>query len=332
MPKTEEIIREAVISQRQADRMARYRRGDTVTGRTVMPSPPVQVPKSASRSETIDITAFGKPRISEVVTNVHGSFDYSALEKRMLSEMMARQDEDFRRYLSMGYQLEPHPWGESSAMTIPALPKRGLNGPRDIPATWKSALREIQSIFPHAALVGGALRDRDHGVKVKDLDIFIEASEPTYDALCAAQNLLEEKGFQTKLVDTSVYKDWFGVTKIVGIVETAIGSCPPIQLIFCDFPVDETLLYRLDFGCCQIMYDGRQIKRTDAYEFDRRRKLFRLVTGCDSRQMVRRLERWARLREKYPEWELDLGVMAPDYVVNEHREKSDRAIQVMHGV
>ena len=207
--------------------------------------------------------------------------------------------------------LNPSVWD----IVMPDKIDRGLNGPRDIPETWKRALRDVRRVFPEALLVGGALRDRDNGVGVKDLDIFIEASQDRLDAVIEAQAVIsKELGWTTELIDTSVYAEWFGTNRILGLLRVKLPSMPTIELIFCSFPsTPEELFDRVDFGSSQIAFDGTVIYKTENYEYDRRRKLFRLVTEASDEQMVRRLERWARLKEKYPKWSLDLGVMGSDF-------------------
>ena len=193
----------------------------------------------------------------------------------------------------------------------PNASPRGLNGPRDIPETWKSALRKVRSLFPEALLVGGALRDRDNDVAVKDLDIFVEARSSGIDAVMDAQQYIKNAlGWDTELLDATVYVEWFGANRIIGILRVKLPSMPAVELIFCDFPTNpESGFSRVDFGSSQIAFDGSVIYKTENYEHDRRMKQFRLVTEADDRQMVRRLTRWARLREKYPKWDLNLGVM-----------------------
>lgn len=52
-------------------------------------------------------------------------------------------------------------------------------GVNDVPLAWRQLLADVQLELPRggAVLAGGALRDLDNGVEVKDLDIFIECGD-----------------------------------------------------------------------------------------------------------------------------------------------------------
>ena len=44
----------------------------------------------------------------------------------------------------------------------------------DIPSSWRELLGEIREVAPDAVIAGGALRDRDNGRPIKDLDVFVQ--------------------------------------------------------------------------------------------------------------------------------------------------------------
>lgn len=347
---------DGVISKEDAERFAKHIRDNypsghvmpnTVTGRSEYVPMPQSIPKRISigarqqgKTMQIDHLMVGDAHIGRIDLQ---KLDMKAMEDKLIAALAAKHS-DVNDMLSKGDFFHAMYGGAQHDARIDALaqgyramdalPKRGLNGPRDIPESWQRALKHIRRCFPHALLVGGALRDRDNGVGVKDLDIFIEASRDEIGAVEEAQDYIDKTlGWQTELVDTSVYAEWFGSTRILGILRAKRQSMPTIELIFCSFPsTPEEVFQRVDFGSSQIAFDGEVIYKTNNYESDYRMKRFRLVTEADDKQMVRRLERWARLREKYPKWSLDLGVMGQQGVMPWRSAEYGHKIIKMHGV
>ena len=72
-----------------------------------------------------------------------------------------------------------------------------------IPSAWRAALGAVQSVVPQAVLAGGALRDRDNGKKVKDLDIFLPVSENTWYDLDMVRRAM------TKLESAQHRRGWY---------------------------------------------------------------------------------------------------------------------------
>lgn len=179
----------------------------------------------------------------------------------------------------------------------------GLNDINDIPKAWRSALASVKLSYPEAVIAGGALRDREHGVKVKDIDIFVN------DKTCSADIIrkLRATGWaDIQLNGDDSYGDGASERQIVAVLDLKYPGCPDIQLI----AMRQFKLEEIDFGICQIAFDGTRIIRTPDYHLDMQAKQFRLIPKVADAMFVRSLARWARLKEKYPEWKLHLGSRA----------------------
>ena len=167
----------------------------------------------------------------------------------------------------------------------------------EIPAAYRAALADVCSVFPGSMLAGGAMRDLDNGRPVKDLDVFCP-NVGDLDTFKARVGTLAS----TKLLGVmGGYENW-ATSECVGVldVESPYG---PVQLIGLSTG-PETILSRIDFGICQIGFDGEQVIRTEAYEADKAAKTFTIVRSDDEAQLDRSYRRWDRLREKYPDWRL----------------------------
>lgn len=185
----------------------------------------------------------------------------------------------------------------------------GLNDINDIPKAWRNALASVQHTFPDAVLAGGALRDREHGVKVKDLDIFISTTgmRDRYGAGTIVSKLQRDGWASVELNGEESYKD-DGGRGIVAVVDVKYPGAPDVNIIALkNFKLEE-----FDFGICQIMFDGKTIVRSRDYHLDAAARQFRLIPQVTDKLFGRSLDRWFRLREKYPDWSLHLGSRAVD--------------------
>lgn len=177
-----------------------------------------------------------------------------------------------------------------------------LTSSQFVPAEWTAFLKEFQTkVSPGAVIVGGALRDLYLGRPVKDLDVVVPCS--------AWLGVIE---IRLDLMDTiatlrPVFPEEYGVENsdphLVAVYElTRLPGLPPVQLLWTDgLPTLEDQLNRLDFGICQIGYDGESVYCTNAFVKDVARLTFTLVSA-HSRQ--RSLKRFERLSVKYPEYAL----------------------------
>jgi len=178
----------------------------------------------------------------------------------------------------------------------------GLNDLNDIPRAWRSALASIQTLAPEAVIAGGCLRDREHGVKVKDIDIFVPCESVDSHEGKLFEQRMKNDGWQD--VQT-LHDESYNGSRISRSIETMFPGCPPINIIVMPYALIE-----FDFGICQIEFNGKRILRTRDYNIDFRAKQFRLVPKVGDAEFVRSLNRWARLKEKYEGWKLNLGSRA----------------------
>lgn len=183
----------------------------------------------------------------------------------------------------------------------------------DIPRAWKHALAAVQVAAPEALMAGGCLRDRDLGVKVKDIDIFVPSRYAgTPDEARIMADTLRSVGWkQVGMSVDKTYSDARRFKELSGIIDARYPGCPPIQIIVGSFNMPK-LISEFDFGICQISFDGTTLRRTSDYHHDRAAKVFRVVPELDDDSFIRTINRWARLKEKYPTWTFKLGSRRAD--------------------
>jgi hypothetical protein len=166
---------------------------------------------------------------------------------------------------------------------------------------WKCALRLIQETFPEAVIAGGCLRDGDHGVKVKDVDIFIREFP-----LWSDREMLERLGQKLGLKGSTTIK--------YESIEYIFGMDSDVQRVF-DFDLFqvialkkmetlEDVVGRIDFGLCRIGTNGDRAYISPDYVVDKAGKQFTLLRCESNRQYNRSMARYDRLKEKYPEHRL----------------------------
>lgn len=183
----------------------------------------------------------------------------------------------------------------------------GLNDVDDIPRAWRSALASIQTLAPEAVIAGGCLRDREHGVKVKDIDIFVP---------CESVDSHEGKVFEQKMKNDgwhnvqTLHDESYNGSRISRSIETEFPNCPPINIIVMPYSLIE-----FDFGICQIEFNGKRIFRTRDYVIDHGARQFRLVPKIGDAEFIRTIDRWSRLKEKYPGWKFNLGSRSETTIV-----------------
>jgi hypothetical protein len=169
-----------------------------------------------------------------------------------------------------------------------------------VPTVWVSALKRAQMVDESAVLAGGALRDLRHFVEVKDLDIFV-GPYATKELLDAAFGVTGK----SKISAGCAYK--LGMTDVLAVYEYTLMGCPIIQVIVLREPVTmKFVLERIDFGICQIGFDGEHIVTTSAYAVDHQRQTFTLTFCPDANRYQRAVTRFDRLSQKYPGWQLVL--------------------------
>lgn len=174
----------------------------------------------------------------------------------------------------------------------------------NIPQRWQDALRAIKDAgFPEAFIGGGALRDLDHGVEVKDVDIFVRwRGDETFSMLSRA--LYSRAALDVTKHDADYQTDASMVLCVFEFHDTALGT-EPIQVIACA-PIDEETprefmrhqLDRFDIGLCKIGFDGKDLTVHSDYLADKQDEVLRLRSPRNPGRSEQRLR---RIGERYPE-------------------------------
>lgn len=141
------------------------------------------------------------------------------------------------------------------------------------------------------------MRDLDNGREVKDLDVFC----PNVDSLDDFKARVGTIASMRLLGVMGGYENW-ATSECVGVLDVE-GPYGPVQLIGLTTG-PESILPRIDFGICQIGFDGDQVVRTEAYEVDKAAQTFTIVRSDDAAQEDRSFRRFDRLSVKYPGWSL----------------------------
>lgn len=177
--------------------------------------------------------------------------------------------------------------------------------PHNIPDAWKKILALVQIKFPHAIMAGGCLRDIDYDRldKVKDVDIFVPASDFKTDAFHYSMQAL----FGTDVVsDNSGLKEY---TEGYDLQEAEGRSIFGLYRVPVDgynfeiiFGSDQTATIEdFDLSICQIGFDGIKVFTTQEYDDTKQSNVIRLV---NARPAHRNGERVARIKDKFPSMEV----------------------------
>lgn len=171
-----------------------------------------------------------------------------------------------------------------------------------VPPNYARVLHLIQKSAPEAILAGGAVRDLYHGKPVKDLDIFVHAEGAD---IWQIEELLTRAFPDTRRLQLANFSSCYLNTDCASSISFEIRSLlGPVELNVIHLngqPTHMTVLRRMDFGICQIGVCKWHLFFTPEFVEDAKNKTF-TVTRCDHEAgLERTLQRWERLREKYPE-------------------------------
>ena len=171
-----------------------------------------------------------------------------------------------------------------------------------IPPHWTTILNEIKAAgFPEAVVAGGAMRDLYFGKPHKDLDIFIQTG-PAPAGLASAINILKREFGSPTAVCTApcVYMGWN--PEVAGFVNFTIhGEDVQIVGINRDAFSMAAILRRIDFGICQIGWDGTNIEFTTAFFTDVANRTFTVNRQDNDNDLSRTYRRFERISARYPE-------------------------------
>jgi hypothetical protein len=173
----------------------------------------------------------------------------------------------------------------------------------EVPQEWVGILKAVQRVYPDALMAGGALRDLDNGKEVKDIDIFFHGDPDEETQRALHLGLMLYRPGLTSSCDLS-YVGANDATRSM-VFQGLVGD-PPVNLVALKEPAEKAL-DRMDFGLCQIGFDGYCVFKTPAYQLDKRNMTFTLTRADDKQGVQRSLKRFERLtRDKYQGWQLSV--------------------------
>jgi len=188
------------------------------------------------------------------------------------------------------------------------MPEEPLQSLPEIPLEQVADLKQIHGLFPSAVLAGRFLRDLAWGIPPRDIDIFINTSEgsvsdelgPLCRALGASPSSrcsLSYSGASPECGDAYLLERFRKL---------------PINLIEITLPdptasFEEFVRRRMDFGACQITYDGLLIRMTEYANRDLRNRTFTLVRAESYEGVQRSLKRAEKFRARMPEMAFELA-------------------------
>lgn len=169
-------------------------------------------------------------------------------------------------------------------------------------------LARIQTVVPEAILAGGALRDIDFGMPPKDLDIWINVN--SQDAFDKKLRLIADLfGLSFEYEGEGNY-DGISEKIFVSQYHLSLENGTDINVIGVNLGEDFTvqrLVMEFDFGICRIGYhSGNQVYVTGEYLDDKENETFSLDLNDVCVNEERSMERWDRLRFKYPGFTLKI--------------------------
>lgn len=167
-----------------------------------------------------------------------------------------------------------------------------------IPKQYIETLKDIQFIWPTAVLAGGCIRDSLYGKEVKDVDIFIQTDDMNPSVRGLELALGCEIECLTRTTATEEYEQFMEETdrQLIDIYRFYRGGVEH-QLIF--LRPDEKMVEKFDLSFCQVLFDGKHMTSTLAFEKTLDTKV---VTLGEGRPMTPRIgRRVERFKVKFPE-------------------------------
>lgn len=160
--------------------------------------------------------------------------------------------------------------------------------------------------FPSAIVAGGCVRDEIFGKPVKDIDVFVSYAD-AYKYLFPESHFADCLERDVSLEYWSLYTDIPDVDSVCSVVPLA-GELP-VQIIIMKprlSPIERLGL--LDFGFCQVAWDGKEVVYTPEFQWDHYFDEITLVHCENQHEFDRSMVRYERLKQKYPEDEFSLDL------------------------
>lgn len=156
-------------------------------------------------------------------------------------------------------------------------------------------LRAVREMFPesHPVIGGGALRDAFHGRPIKDVDVFMRATEFPFGLSHPHLKQLIPASIGTYALRSDMHGVWDVSLPIQGF---------EVQLIVAEFDYAADLAKTFDLGLSRITFDGEDVFYSDDFIRDSHAKVFRILRADDDGQTTRSERRIERLLQKYPEF------------------------------
>jgi hypothetical protein len=156
-------------------------------------------------------------------------------------------------------------------------------------------IEEVRAMFPgsHPVIGGGALRDAYHGRPIKDVDVFLRATEFPNGVKHPFVKTVVPPFVSEYALRSDMHGAWDVMFKIQGF---------QVQLIVADFENLEDLAGTFDLGLSRITFDGRQVFQHIDFLTDSEAKEFRIIRADDDGQTLRSERRIERLLSKYPDF------------------------------
>lgn len=172
------------------------------------------------------------------------------------------------------------------------------------------ALRESTSGYPFIA--GGCLRDEYFGVEIKDIDCYVGPDfKPGLLEIALGPDWDVDIDIPADRI--SDYRGYFGeiITEVYKSRNTCDDDALPLQIMVWNREPDmAALLASMDFGFCQIGYDGRKTWTTRAFRQDAQANTATYTLRSDDPRAPGCYGRMWRLKEKYPDrkwiWPADI--------------------------
>lgn len=174
-----------------------------------------------------------------------------------------------------------------TTVTNPMDPLHGIS----IPIEWTNLLIKFQQTDPSAMIAGGALRDLSLGRAPKDLDIFT-IHTPDVENLGSSE------------------MDYEGMQYVEAVVTFTTDLDIPINIIIHTPISNQAMLESFDFGLCQIGYNGKEIIKTPAYDWDLKYGVF---TMRHTDRYSRSIKRYARWLDRY-DWNISIPELNKDSI------------------
>lgn len=169
-----------------------------------------------------------------------------------------------------------------------------------LPISWRRELKRLHRAgHPDAIIAGGALRDLMNERPIKDIDIFINPH-----ALLKTPSTAALRGIE---VTRTFHPGYVGARMASEVRSTYQYMAQGFEynlIVLAEPKTPEEMVARMDFGLCQIGFDGEDLLVSLAFLKDFALGTFTIALDRGEHDHARSLKRYARLSSKYPDFPL----------------------------